>query len=60
MLSLLGTADETTLRTWFSRLAEGGTVVDGLQRRAWDSFDGQVIDRYGVHWLIGFEVDPDA
>lgn len=58
MLSLLGTADAATLRTWFSRLADGGTVVDDLQRRAWDAFDGQVIDRYGVHWLIGFEVDP--
>jgi PhnB protein len=57
MLSLLGTADPETLRTWFSRLAEGGTVVDDLQRRAWDAFDGQVIDRYGVRWLIGFEVE---
>jgi PhnB protein len=60
MLSLLGTADATTLRTWFSRLADGGTVVDDLQRRAWGAFDGQVIDRHGVHWLIGFEVDADT
>ncbi len=60
MLSLLGTADPATLRGWFARLAEGGTVVDDLQRRAWDAFDGQVIDRYGVHWLIGFEVEPEA
>jgi PhnB protein len=60
MLSLLGTTDPATLRIWFSRLADGGTVVDDLQRRAWDAFDGQVIDRYGVHWLIGFEVEPEA
>jgi PhnB protein len=55
MLSLLGTADATKLRTWFARLADGGTVVDDLQERPWGAFDGQVIDRYGVHWLIGFE-----
>jgi PhnB protein len=55
MLSLLGTADAATLRRWFSRLAEGGTVVDDLQERPWGAFDGQVIDRYGLHWLIGFE-----
>lgn len=30
MLSLLGTADPSTLRTWFSRLSEGGQVVDDL------------------------------
>ena len=57
MLSLLGTADPLTLRTWFSRLSEGGQVVDDLQKRPWGASDGQVIDRYGLHWLIGFEGD---
>jgi PhnB protein len=55
MLALLGTADPATLRTWFSRLSEGGRVVDDLQTRPWGASDGQVIDRYGLHWLIGFE-----
>ncbi|MDA8186048.1 MAG: VOC family protein [Actinomycetota bacterium] len=55
MLSLLGTADPSTLRDWFSKLAEGGRVVDDLQVRPWGDSDGQVIDRYGLHWLIGFE-----
>lgn len=55
MLSLLGTAAPATLRKWFSRLAEGGQVVDDLQMRPWGDSDGQVIDRYGLHWLIGFE-----
>ena len=57
MLSLLGTADPGTLRAWFAGLAEGGRTVDDLQRRPWGASDGQVIDRYGVHWLIGFEGD---
>jgi PhnB protein len=57
MLSLLGTAAPSTLRTWFSRLSEGGQVVDDLQARPWGASDGQVIDRYGLHWLIGFEGD---
>jgi PhnB protein len=57
MLALLGTADPSTLRTWFTRLGEGGRVVDDLQKRPWGASDGQVIDRYGLHWLIGFEGD---
>lgn len=57
MLALLGTADPPTLRTWFSRLSDGGRVVDELQQRPWGDYDGQVIDRYGLHWLIGFEGD---
>jgi PhnB protein len=57
MLSLLGTADASRLRQWFSRLSEGGRVVDDLQQRPWGAFDGQVVDRYGLHWLIGFDGD---
>lgn len=55
MLSLLGTAEPATLRAWFAGLARGGRVVDDLQERPWGAWDGQVVDRYGLHWLIGFE-----
>jgi PhnB protein len=57
MLSLLGTAEPSVLRGWFSGLSEGGRVVDDLQRRPWGASDGQVVDRFGLHWLIGFEGD---
>ncbi|MEU2350495.1 VOC family protein [Modestobacter sp. NPDC049651] len=58
MLSLLGAADPAALRAWFAGLADGGRVVQALERRPWGASDGQVVDRYGVHWLIGFEEDP--
>ena len=57
MFALLGTARPTTLHKWFASLAVGGRVVDDLQVRPWGASDGQVIDRYGLHWLIGFEED---
>jgi PhnB protein len=57
MFSLLGIAAPSTLRDWFSRLSDGGRVVEELQSRPWGASDGQVIDRYGLHWLIGFEGD---
>jgi PhnB protein len=59
MLSLLGAAAPSVLRTWFSGLAECGRIVDDLRARPWGASDGQVIDRFGVHWLIGFEGDED-
>jgi PhnB protein len=43
------------LRGWFARLSEGGSVVEALEERPWGASDGQVVDRFGVHWLIGFE-----
>lgn len=57
MLSLLGTAGPSILRDWFSRLSVGGRVVEDVQERPWGASDGQVIDRYGLHWLVGFEGD---
>ncbi|MGR6318834.1 hypothetical protein Q2K19_31820 [Micromonospora soli] len=60
MLALLGTAAPSTLRKWFSSLSEGGRVVDDLQTRPWGASDGQAIDRYGLHWLIGFEGEEAA
>ncbi len=55
MFSLLGTADPATLEAWFAALAEGGEVIDALQERPWGAHDGQVTDRFGVPWLIGYE-----
>ncbi len=60
MLSLLGTAAPRTLRQWFAGLSEGGRVVESLLARPWGASDGQVIDRYGLHWLIGFEGDDSG
>jgi len=60
MLALLGTAAPTTLHAWFDALSAGGEVVDPLQVRPWGASDGQVVDRYGVHWLIGYEDEPPA
>jgi PhnB protein len=59
MLSLLGAADPITLSQWFDRLADGGHVVDDLQQRAWGASDGRVVDRFGLHWLVGFEDAED-
>jgi PhnB protein len=53
--SLLGTADAATLTRWFDALAVGGRVDEPLQKRPWGDYDGQVVDRYGIRWLIGFE-----
>lgn len=60
LFSLLGAAPPATLHEWFARLAEGGQVVDDLQTRPWGATDGQVVDRYGLTWLIGYEEQEPA
>ncbi|MCX8454044.1 VOC family protein [Paenarthrobacter ureafaciens] len=60
MLSLLGTAAPAVLHQWFDKLADGGKVVDPLGPKPWGASDGQVIDRYGLHWLLGYEPAPQT
>jgi PhnB protein len=60
LFSLLGTADPATLRGWFVGLSDGGRVIDDLQRRPWGASDGRFVDRFGLHWLVGFEGDESA
>ncbi len=55
LFALLGAAEPTTLEAWFAALCDGGTEVDQLQLRPWGAHDGQVTDRFGVRWLIGYE-----
>ena len=55
LFSLLGTAEPAELERWFAALAEGGTVLDPLALKPWGDHDGQVRDRFGVTWLIGYQ-----
>lgn len=55
-LALLGTADPDTLHRWFDRLADGGEVLDALAVKPWGAADGQVVDRFGLRWLVGYEL----
>ena len=55
LLSLLGTAEPDVLHRWFDRLAEGGSIIDPLAPKPWGASDGQVIDKFGLPWLIGYE-----
>ncbi|WP_104171078.1 VOC family protein [Cryobacterium sp. M23] len=55
-LSLLGAAEPEILHEWFDKLAMGGQIVDYLAPKHWGASDGQVIDRHGLHWLIGYEL----
>ncbi len=55
LFSLLGTTSAMELRAWFDALAADGEIRDALQLRPWGAWDGQVMDRFGVSWLVGFE-----
>lgn len=55
LFSLLGAAEPAELERWFAALADGGEVIDALALKPWGDHDGQVRDRFGVTWLIGYQ-----
>ncbi|HEU5038685.1 MAG TPA: VOC family protein [Nocardioides sp.] len=44
--------DDATLRGWFEKLAEGGTVTVPLEKAPWGDSFGMLTDRYGVDWMV--------
>lgn len=55
LFSLLGAAEPDELERWFAALAVGGEVIDPLALKSWGDHDGQVRDRFGITWLIGYQ-----
>ncbi len=50
-VSLFGD-DEAELRGYWDGLAEGGTVAMPLEAAPWGDTFGQLVDRYGIAWMV--------
>ena len=50
-MSLSG-EDEARLSGYFGKLADGGTVLQPLEKAQWGDTFGMLVDRFGVRWLV--------
>jgi PhnB protein len=44
--------DETVLRNYWDKLAEGGTITVPLEKAPWGDTFGMVTDKFGVNWMV--------
>lgn len=44
--------DVETLTVWFYRLAEHGRISMPLEKQMWGDTYGQVVDRFGIEWMV--------
>lgn len=52
-ISLSGPAEDSdTLRGYWAKLIEGGTVTMPLDTAPWGGAFGMVVDRFGVSWML--------
>ena len=56
-MSLSG-EDESTLRGYYERLADGGRVTMPLETAPWGDVFGMVVDRFGISWLVNISKTP--
>ncbi|HVV55780.1 MAG TPA: VOC family protein [Mucilaginibacter sp.] len=48
----IGLEDEAQTHAIFDRLAEGGQVIMPLEKQFWGDIFGQLIDKYGIRWML--------
>jgi PhnB protein len=46
---------EAQLRNYFEKLNQGGKVVWPVRDSEWGSIYAQVVDRYGIQWMLNFD-----
>ena len=46
---------EDQLNSFFSKLAEGGSVTDPVADMPWGATFGSLTDKYGKHWIFNFQ-----
>ena len=56
-ISLSDLAEATRL---FAALAEGGQVTMPFARQFWGDDYGQLVDRFGVHWMVNCDATPKS
>lgn len=50
--------DETELRGYWDKLADGGTVAEPLTKAPWGDTFGMCTDKFGVSWLVNIAGEP--
>jgi PhnB protein len=44
--------DDATIRGYWDKLADGGTITQPLEVASWGDAFGMLVDRFGVSWLV--------
>lgn len=54
----LSSPDEESLRGYWARLTDGGTVKKPLEEHPWGAIFGMCLDPFGVGWMINIAEKP--
>ena len=46
---------EEELNSFFSRVSEGGTIIQPIAPMPWGALYGEITDKYEKHWMFNFQ-----
>ncbi len=54
----LNTESRAEADTLFSGLSAGGNIIMAMQDTFWGAYFGMFVDKFGIHWMINFDENP--
>ena len=51
----LNCSSEEEINTFFSKLSEGGKVIDPLKLQFWGALFGVFNDKFGIRWMLNYD-----
>lgn len=51
----LNCSSEEEINTFFSKLAEGGKIIDPLKVQFWGAIFGVLTDKFGINWMFNYD-----
>ncbi len=51
----LNCSSEDEIKTFFSKLSEGGKVIDALKAQFWGAVFGVLTDKFGITWMLNYD-----
>lgn len=52
---MLNCVSEEEIKEFYKKLASGGKATHPLHDTYWGALFGDLIDKYGIHWLLNFD-----
>jgi len=50
----LNCSSEEEINTFYSKLSEGGTIIDPLKQQFWGALFAVFTDKFGINWMLNY------
>ena len=56
---MLNCSNEKEIRNYYEKLSEGGEATHPLEKTFWGALFGDLVDKFGNHWLLHYQTNSN-